>query len=84
MPRNYEFKAYPGNSDGDVAAQAITSTGEFEETASAKAYAGRMAKRINGPVDIAFVNSQEWNARYITTAMPSDYTASGYRLERLD
>ncbi|TGT90865.1 hypothetical protein EN804_05890 [Mesorhizobium sp. M8A.F.Ca.ET.161.01.1.1] len=51
---------------------------------AARAKAGRMAKRNNAPVDIALAGAAPWNERYITTASPSDFHASGYRFERLE
>jgi hypothetical protein len=49
-----------------------------------KAKAGRLSKRIRGPVDIAHYGNEPWNERYITTASPSEHHATGYRFERLD
>ena len=50
--------------------------------AAAKAKAGRLSKQIDGPVDIVRQGDGEWNDRYITTAMPSPYTTSGFMFER--
>jgi len=78
MPRKFEFHAYRSDVGGpDVM------THEYEETAQAKAYAGRLAKRINGPVDLARAGSEPWADRYITTASPREYHAARYRFERL-
>jgi hypothetical protein len=51
---------------------------------AAKAKAGSLAKRSNGPVDLAYAGDADWPDRYITTAAPSEYHAKGYRFERLD
>lgn len=82
--RTYEFHAYAADEFGAIISdRAEMTTRSFAETAAAKAFAGRLAKRINGPVDIAFHRLISWEARYITTASPSEYHASGYRFERL-
>ena len=83
--RAYEFRAYPCDEHGAQLKDAPdVTTARFAETVQAKQYAGRMAKRVNGPVDIAFDNRADWADRYITTASPSEHHASGYRFERLD
>lgn len=88
--RQFEFHAYKGDEHGRIAERAEMTIKEFAETISAKGYAGRMAKRVNGPVDLARADgefpavSAPWESRYITTASPSDYHKSGYRFERLD
>ncbi len=82
--RAYEFHAYHGDADGCIAERADVTTHNYDETAQAKAYAGRLSKRINGPVDIAFAGPGAWSERYISTAAPSEYHSAGYRLERLD
>lgn len=51
---------------------------------AARAKAGRIAKNTKGPVDLAYAGSAEWSERYITTANPCEFTASGYRFERLE
>lgn len=84
--RVFEFHAYPGDDNGAVSAEASITTREFAETAQAKAYGGRLAKEVNGPVDVALWTSaglSDWSERYITTASPSEYHANGYRFERL-
>lgn len=75
----FEFRAF-----GDEAnAPQETLYLELEDKAAARMKAGRMAKRINGPVDIAYAGAQPWEKRYITTAAPSAFHASGFRFERL-
>lgn len=52
---------------------------------SAKRYAGKLAIKLDGPVDIAYYEAGvRWNERYITTASPSEFHKAGYRFERLD
>jgi hypothetical protein len=88
--RKFEFHAYAGDHDGNVTSNAVVTTKEFAETIQAKAYAGRLAKQFNGPVDIAQANepsvppTHDWAQRYITTASPSEYHSTGYRFERLN
>lgn len=55
----------------------------LRDIAAAKGKAGRFAKQINGPVDLAYAGDEPWNERYLTTAAPSIYHKSGYRFERL-
>lgn len=50
---------------------------------AARAHAGRIAKINGGPVDLARAGSDDWNERYLTTASPSEFHATGYRFERL-
>lgn len=83
MPRQFEFHAYQGDEDGRLTEKPDCFMKAFEEKAQAKAHAGRLAKRINGPVDLATAGPRPWHLRYLTTAIPSEYHASGYRLERL-
>jgi hypothetical protein len=66
------------------ASLAVVTTLRLKSDSAAKAAAGRLAKRNGGPVDLAFAGGAEWNERYITTAAPSPYHASGYRFERLE
>ena len=83
--RAFEFHAYACDEHGaQLSDAADETTANFNETVQAKAYAGRLAKRINGPVDVALAGPRPWNDRYITTASPSEHHASGYRFERLD
>lgn len=87
MPRpiKFELSAYPG---GDAEKPDVSYV-ETRDASSARGYAGRLAKRINGPVDLAYAYqagepAQDWADRYVTTAAPSEYHASGYRFERLE
>lgn len=66
-------------------AASSTPTREFVRgsDASAKAKAGRLSKQIKGPVDVALAGAADWQDRYLTTASPSEYHATGYRFERL-
>lgn len=81
--RTFEFHAYKGDDHGAIAERAEVSTETFEEKAAAVSFAGRMAKRIRGPVDVALAGDGTWGDRYITTANPSEHHASGYRFERI-
>lgn len=84
--RTFEFHAYKGDEHGVVAERAEVTVESFAETAHAKAYAGRLSKKVNGPVDVArweSVSDHDWHDRYITTASPSEYHVTGYRFERL-
>jgi len=83
MTRIFEFHAYHGDAHGAVAEKADVTTHSYEETSQAKAYAGRLAKRVNGPVDVAFADERQWVDRYITTAYPSGFHTTGYRFEKL-
>lgn len=78
MTNTFEIAAYPDND-----AQ-INLTKTFRDVNAAKSWAGRMAKRIDAPVDIAYSNDLPWNDRYVTTAAPSVFNTTGYRFERLD
>ena len=80
----FEFHAYGGDGTGDIASSAAVTYHQLPGITAARGKAGRLAKRIDGPVDIAFAGGAEWSERYITTAMPSEFHASGYRFERLD
>lgn len=75
----FEFVCYDENAD-EIGTETLRLRGD----SSAKAKAGRLAKRNNGPVDLAYAGDADWADRYITTAAPSEFHASGYRFERLD
>jgi hypothetical protein len=60
-----------------------TTVEDCAHVVAAKAKAGRIAKRNDGPVDLALDGDRPWSDRYITTAAPSKFHSSGYRLERL-
>lgn len=79
----FEFHAFKGEDDGHVDTAEITHR-QFKSDSAAKAAAGRLAKRIKGPVDIAFAGAALWNDRYITTASPSIYHSAGYRFARVE
>jgi hypothetical protein len=83
--QQFEFRAFPDEAQGDQ--QTLIET--WRDVAAAKGRAGRLAKRVNGPVDLAYAYEagepgQDWSDRYLTTAAPSEYHAAGYRFERLD
>ena len=75
--RWYEFHAYDAEGEGP------TITAEQTTAGGAYSRAGRIAKRNDGPVDIAVMNDEPWDHRYVTTAHPSPYHAKGYRIEKV-
>ena len=85
----FEMRVFPADENGRMETAdefAITETCSIN---AARHKAGRLAKKHNGPVDLAYGYepggvAQDWNDRYITTAKPSIFTASGYEFERLD
>jgi hypothetical protein len=76
----YEFVSYGEDAGGPQAIERHTLASE----SSARSKAGSIAKKINGPVDIAVAGAENWDQRYVTTASPSEFHTSGYRFERLD
>ncbi|UVK46761.1 hypothetical protein BPNPMPFG_002469 [Mesorhizobium sp. AR07] len=81
--QQFELHAYQGDEWGTLADRADITTQSMTGDSAAKGKAGRLAKRINGPVDLAYAGAAPWNERYITTANPSTVHAAGYRFERL-
>jgi hypothetical protein len=79
MGLQFEFHAFAGG----TAIHPVVTTRTLTGDQAARAQAGRLAKKIEGPVDLARVGAEEWSERYLTTANPSDWHASGYRFERL-
>jgi hypothetical protein len=77
----YEVHAY--GKDACLRVPVVTYE-RLKSDAAAKAKAGRLAKSMGGPVDLARSGSADWSERYLTTAAPSDFHVSGYRFERLD
>ena len=81
----FELRAYPADDNSAFASdQPAVSVIDVRDLAAARGKAGRLAKRINGPVDLAYAGDESWATRYITTASPFDFTVCGYRFERLD
>lgn len=81
---NFEFHAYPCDADSRfLTDNPEISISRHMSEAAARSKAGRLAKRINGPVDLAIAGISGWADRYLTTASPSEYHANGYRFERL-
>ena len=76
--QQFEFRAFP---EGGVVEQ--VSFERLKTDSAARAKAGRLAKRVDGPVDLALAGAAEWDERYITTANPSTFHSTGYRFERL-
>ncbi len=83
MNQSYELHAFAGDEDGVIADNPEVETVSLRDVNAARSRAGRLAKRIRGPVDLAYSGKQPWNERYITTAIPSEFHAMGYRFERL-
>lgn len=77
--RQYEFVNYGKDAGGSESREFYT----LRSDSSARAKAGRLAKTIDGPVDLAIAGSADWNERYITTASPSEFHSSGYQFARL-
>lgn len=82
--QQFEFRAYRADTAGNVPDQPEILFARLAGDSAARAKAGRLAKKINGPVDIAIAGGGDWNDRYMTTASPSEFHSSGYRFERLD
>lgn len=76
----FQFDSYGENANGPK----ITSYAPFKSDSGARSYAGRLAKKTGGPVDLARAGDADWSVRYLTTAEPSDFHVSGYRFGRLD
>lgn len=81
--QQFEFHAYRDEGSGAISTKPEISICRLSGDSAARARAGRMAKRYGGPVDLAHAGAAEWNERYITTASPSAFHASGYQLQRL-
>ena len=82
----FEFHAFPGDRTGAIASKPEITRPKFASDSAAKSAAGRLAKRIQGPVDIARYGARGrgWNERYLTTANPCPFSKSGFRFERID
>lgn len=89
MKQSFEFRLFPADEFGNQNTKdEFTLVEDFRDADAARAKAGRLAKKNNGPVDLAYAYepggvAQDWNDRYITTASPSEYHSTGYRFERL-
>jgi len=81
--QQFEFHAYAGDENGAIASSPEVTIARFRTDSAAKNAAGRHAKKIKGPVDIALAGAADWNERYLTTANPSDHHAAGFRFERI-
>lgn len=75
------FTLHPYSENAEKALDAITINVASERAAIGRA--GTIAKRNNGPVDIARAGYGDWSERYLTTVSPSGHHAQGYRAERL-
>ena len=81
----FELRAYPCDEHGaQISDRPQVEVQRYRDVAAARGHAGRWSKRVNGPVDLAYAGDEPWNERYLTTASPSEYHATGYRFERLD
>lgn len=92
MPRSqkFEFRVFPADEWGNQDSKTeFTVEEDLRDINAARSRAGTLAKQNNGPVDLAYAYEsggvgQDWNERYVTTAAPSEYHASGVRFERID
>src|SRR3546814_13930407 len=73
----FEFHAYAGDESGVIAAQPTITTERMASHNAARAKAGRIAKQIGGPVDLALAGAAHWDDRYIPTASPSEHPEIG-------
>jgi len=81
--QQFEFHAYRGTDDGSISVSPEITFARLSGDSAARAKAGRLARNINGPVDLAIAGAADWSDRYVTTASPSQYHSTGYRFERL-
>lgn len=80
----FELQAFPGDDDGVIVSDPTITEEELAGPSEAKQFAGRLAAKIKGPVDLLYAGSEPHNERYITTMSPCQFAATGYRAERLD
>jgi hypothetical protein len=81
----FELRAYPADESGRFTTdRPQVEVQHYRNEAAARGHAGRWSKRVNGPVDLAHAGDEPWSERYLTTASPSEFHASGYRFERID
>lgn len=81
--QQFEFHAYHGGEDGSISATPEITHARLSGDGAARAKAGRLARRIGGPVDLAIAGAADWSERYLTTASPSEFHSTGYRFQRL-
>ena len=83
--QGFEFRVFPADEDGKMnISDEFTEFFDLRDITAAKGKAGRLAKKNNCPVDLAYSGNEPWEERYITTARPSEYHRSGFAFERLD
>lgn len=88
--QSFEFRVFPADESGGMnTGDEFTIVEDWRDIAAARGRAGRLAKKNNGPVDLAHAYepggvAQDWNDRYITTARPDEYTNAGYSFGRID
>lgn len=83
----YELHVYSATPDGEVSRDPIRlETLPFVNDAAAKSAARKIARKEQGPVDVALQGSTPWSERYIGTASPKyPYTDCKVTIfERLD
>lgn len=80
----FELQAYPGDDDGHIAERPNITEEDLPGPTEAKRFAGRLAAKTKGPVDLAYAGDEPWEKRYITTLSPCQFASQGYRSERLD
>lgn len=82
--QRFEFHIFPADEFGAMNTTAErTEWEDLPDINAARNRAGTLAKRANGPVDLAYAGDEPWNDRYITTASPCIYSRKGFRHERL-
>lgn len=74
MNQSYELHAFAGDEDGVIADNPEVETVSLRDVNAARSRAGRLAKRIRGPVDLAYSGKQPWDERYITDLAVHAYT----------
>lgn len=83
----YEFNRYSATEDGDVSAEPVEIvTKPCLTEGAARAEARSMARKHQGPVDLALAGDEPWSERYVGTAVPAwPYTECKTTVfERLD
>lgn len=82
--QRFEFRIFPADQFGGMnTADERTKVEDLPNCNAARNRAGSLAKKNNGPVDLAYAGDEPWEDRYITTASPCEYSVRGFRHERL-
>jgi|GEM_PF-2686603 len=86
-PQNYEFHRYSATPEGDLSRDPVEVFAmPCFGVAAAKSIARKLARKHQGPVDVAVLGTAPWNERYVGTATPV-YPYSDCKMtvfERLD